>query len=65
MPNLVFNLAINSLARGAALTVAGAPGQVKDMCWSLLPGIHPDRALLVSGLTHALKIVEKIEPQAA
>ncbi|HSX32741.1 MAG TPA: hypothetical protein VLF91_00165 [Candidatus Saccharimonadales bacterium] len=32
----------------------------REVCWSLFPGVHPDRALLVSGLSRALKVVKKI-----
>ncbi len=34
---------------------------IKDSCWSLLPGIHIDRALLVSGVSRALPVVRPLK----
>lgn len=34
---------------------------VKDSCWSVLPGVHPDRALMVSGLSCVLPTVKSLK----
>lgn len=48
----------NNVVRG----IWGVMGRARpsEVCWSLFPGIHPDRALLVAGLSRALKVVKKV-----
>ena len=60
--DIAFSIVVNSPVRAAALWLVEGRQEAKDMCWSLSPVVHHDRALLVSGLTRALKIVKKIDP---
>jgi len=48
---------MNSL-KGVSSIFANAPA--REVCWSVLPIIHPDRALAVTGLTHMCKIVKAL-----
>ena len=64
VPGTAWNFAWNNVTRLIIGTIIHGQ-KPTEVCWSLTPGVHPDRALLVSGVTRATRVIRKIDPQAA